>query len=40
MLSKGEPLQPRDTWMRNDDKGVFCCVDGLRPVVMPIEAVG
>ena len=39
MLSQGELLQPRGTWMRDDDKGVFCCVDGLRPVVMPIEGV-
>ncbi len=38
-LSQGELLQPRGTWMRDDDKGVFCCVDGLRPVVMLIEAV-
>ncbi len=39
LLSEGELLQPRGTWMRDDDKGVFCCVDGLRPVVMLIEAV-
>ncbi len=38
-LSRGELLQPRGTWMRDDDKGVFCCVDGLRPVVMLIEAI-
>ncbi len=37
-LSRGEPLQPKGTWMRDDDKGVFACVDGLRPVIMLIEA--
>ena len=39
LLSRGELLQPRGTWMRDDDKGVFTCVDGLRPVVMLIEAI-
>lgn len=34
-----ELLQPKGTWMRDDDKGVFACVDGLRPVIMLIEAV-
>ena len=38
-LSHGEFLQPKGTWMRDDDKGVFACVDGLRPVIMLIEAV-
>ena len=38
-LSHGELLQPRGTWMRDDDKGVFACVDGLSPVIMLIEAV-
>ena len=36
-LSDGELLQPSGTWMRDDDKGVFSCVDGLRPVIMLIE---
>lgn len=39
MLSEGQLLQPRETWMRDDDKGVFACVDGMRPVIMLIEAV-
>lgn len=39
-LSRGELLQPRGTWMVDDDKGVFTCVDGLRPVIMLIEAIG
>lgn len=39
MLSEGELLQPRGTWMVDDDKGVFSCVDGLRPVIMLIEAI-
>lgn len=39
MLSEGEFLQPRGTWMVDDDKGVFSCVDGLRPVIMLIEAI-
>lgn len=38
-LSRGELLQPKGTWMRDDDKGVFACVDGLRPVIMLIEAI-
>ena len=38
-LSHGELLQPKRTWMRDDDKGVFACVDGLRPVIMLIEAI-
>ena len=38
-LSHGELLQPKGTWMRDDDKGVFACVDGLRPVIMLIEAI-
>ncbi len=37
LLSDGELLQPSGTWMRADDKGVFSCVDGLRPVIMLIE---
>lgn len=39
MLSEGQLLQPKGTWMADDDKGIFCCVDGMRPVVMLIEAV-
>ena len=39
MLSEGELLQPRGTWMLDDDKGVFTCVDGLRPVIMLIESI-
>ncbi|WP_417300658.1 TIGR04076 family protein [Ellagibacter isourolithinifaciens] len=38
-LSHGELLQPKGAWMRDDDKGVFACVDGLRPVIMLIEAI-
>ena len=38
MLSEGELLQPRGTWMRDDDKGIYTCVDGMRPVIMLIEA--
>ena len=38
-LAKGELLQPRGTWMLDDDKGIFACVDGLRPVIMLIEAI-
>ncbi len=37
LLSEGKPLQPSGTWMADDDKGVFACVDGLRPVIMLIE---
>lgn len=39
MLSEGELLQPRGTWMVDDDKGIFSCVDGLRPVIMLIETI-
>lgn len=38
MLSEGELLQPRGTWMMDDDKGIYACVDGMRPVIMLIEA--
>ena len=38
MLSRGELLQPKGTWMADDDKGIFACVDGIRPVIMLIEA--
>ena len=27
-------LQPKGTWMKDDYKGVFSCVDGLRPLIM------
>lgn len=39
MLSEGKMLQPKGTWMKDDYKGVFSCVDGLRPVIMLIEIV-
>ncbi len=39
MLSNGELLQPKGTWMIDDDKGIFSCVDGLRPVIMLIEKI-
>jgi len=39
MLSEGQLLQPKGTWMLDDDKGVFACVDGLRPVIMLIESI-
>lgn len=39
MLSEGELLQPKGTWMLDDDKGIFTCVDGLRPVIMLIESI-
>lgn len=39
MLSEGKMLQPKGTWMKDDDKGVFSCVDGLRPVIMLIERI-
>lgn len=39
MLSEGKLLQPSGTWTKDDDKGVFSCVDGLRPVIMLIERV-
>ena len=32
-------LQSKGTWMKDDDKGVFSCVDGLRPVIMLIERI-
>jgi len=38
-LAKGELLQPRGTWMLDDDKGIFACVDGLHPAIMLIEAI-
>ena len=39
LLADGELLQPSGTWMQDDDKGVFSCVDGLRPVIMLIERI-
>lgn len=39
LLSQGQLLQPKGTWMKDDGKGVFACVDGLRPVIMLIETV-
>ncbi len=38
-LSEGKLLQPKGTWMKDDDKGIFSCVDGLRSVIMLIESV-
>lgn len=38
-LSKGELLQPSGTWMKDDYKAIFSCVDGLRPVIMLIERI-
>lgn len=32
-------LQPKGTWMVDDDKGIFTCVDGLRLVIMLIESI-
>ena len=39
-ISRGELMLPKGTWMRDDDKGVFACVDGIRPVIMLVEAIG
>lgn len=38
-LSEGGLLQPKGTWMIDGDKGIFACVDGLRPVIMLIESI-
>ncbi len=38
-ISRGELMQPKGTWMRDDDKGIFACVDGIRPVIMLVEAI-
>ena len=38
-ISRGEMMLPKGTWMRDDDKGVFACVDGIRPVIMLVEAI-
>ena len=39
ILSERKLLQQKDTWMLGDDKGVFSCVDGLRPVILLLEAI-
>lgn len=39
ILSESKLLQPKGTWMLDDNKGVFSCVDGLRPVIMLIESI-
>lgn len=38
-ISRGELMLPKGTWMRDDDKGIFACVDGIRPVIMLVEAI-
>lgn len=37
-LSKGELVQPSGTWLKDDTKAVFTCVDGVRPVTFLLEA--
>lgn len=37
-LAEGKLLQPSGTWLRDDTKAVFTCVDGVRPVTFLLEA--
>lgn len=37
-LAAGERVQPSGTWLRDDAKAVFTCVDGVRPVTFLLEA--
>lgn len=37
-LSEGKLVQPSGTWLNDDTKGVFTCIDGVRPVIMLVEA--
>ena len=38
-LSKGELLQPRGTWLKDDSVCVAACPDGVRPVIFLMEAI-
>lgn len=38
-LSKGELVQPHNTWLNDDRIGIFACVDGVRPVISLVEPV-
>ena len=37
-LARGELVQPRGTWLRDDHVGVVACLDGIRPVIFLLEA--
>lgn len=37
-LARGELVQPRGTWLREDHVGVVSCLDGVRPVIFLLEA--
>lgn len=37
-LAQGQLVQPSDTWLKDDTKAVFTCVDGVRPVTFLLEA--
>lgn len=37
-LARGELVQPRGTWLRDDHTGVISCLDGVRPVIFLLEA--
>ena len=37
-LAEGKLVQPSGTWLRDDTKAVFTCVDGVRPVTFLLEA--
>lgn len=39
-LAEGNLVQPTGTWLRDDTKAVFTCVDGVRPVTFLLEAQG
>lgn len=38
MLVEGKVVQPSGTWLRDDSKAAFTCVDGVRPVTFLLEA--
>lgn len=37
-LARGELVQPRGTWLKDDHVGVAACLDGIRPVIFLLEA--
>lgn len=37
-LAKEELVQPSGTWLRDDTKAVFTCLDGVRPVTFLLQA--
>lgn len=39
LLAEEKLVQPSGTWLKDDTKAVVACPDGVRPVIMLLEAV-